>query len=127
VSKLTRSQARREERENEKIRNRTYTYSEMKRLVTMALTNQEREYDMRYALVMASTLSSEPYNFRSKRVCAFTCLFFDQIGALDDGRITLDELKIEAAKVGVLLKERGIGLEVYTDPKYKYKKGDVLK
>ena len=138
----TRAEKRRQARYEDKIKNRTFTFDQVCQIVNATEQNKEkefterlktkikdkeREFDIMYAVAMATTLAAPPLNFRHKRVCSFVQNFFGQIDAMQKELISLDELLIEAAKVGVLLQNRGDGLEVYIDPKYKYNEGDVEK
>ena len=97
-----------------------YTYEECKAIATKMVKQTQKEYDVRYSICLATSLSAPPLNFGKKRVCRTIKLFFDQIDALKDKIVTEEEIRKEAQKVGLFVKEENDMLAVYIDPTLKF-------
>lgn len=120
---MNRQQRRHADRSIGKKETKLYTYDECLRMMQEVLTETERKYDARYSMCLATALSAPPLNFGPKRVCDVVKLFFDQVEALRIGTVTEEDIKIEAEKLGVIIKCNDYKLEVYIDPTIKKKRG----
>lgn len=119
-TRINRQQRRQAQREEDKIKKKMYTYEECKAIATKIVRQTQKEYDARYSICLATSLSAPPLNFGKKRVCRTIQLFFDQVDALRDKIITEEEIRKEAQRVGLFVREENDMLAVYIDPTLKF-------
>ncbi len=124
---MNRQQKRQQERNHEKIKNRTYTFEDCRKIVSATVKDTERKYDALYSSCLAASLSAPPYNFGRKRVCAFLQLFFGQLEAVNLGTVTDEQLKAVSERLGVYITSDDDTLSVTLDvdpkpPTYEKKK-----
>lgn len=117
---MSRTERRAEKKTFDKITRRTYTYSECKKIAEAAVLEAEKDYDVRYATCLATALAAPPLNFGSVRVCRVVNLFFGQVEALKIGTVSEEEVREQALKVGVMIKNDDESISVYIDPTLKF-------
>lgn len=121
---MNRQQRRIKDRQDNKMESKTYTFSECKKMIAQAILETEKKYDVRYSLCLATSLGAPPLNFEKDTVCDVVKLFFDQVEAMRLGIVTEEEVREEAAKLGVMVKNDNDRLEIYIDPTNKENGGE---
>ena len=126
MEKKTRQQLRNEKRKQDKIRNRVYTFDEMYTITNHNVRLAKREYDMTYALALATTLHAEPFKFGKVRVCRAVKALFGQLDAIENKVLDPEDLIKEASELGVKIRQEGESLQIYIDLGKTKDKGDYV-